>query len=96
MVQRTGGFRYKTRNKLQVKPRKRGKLPLTKIFSVFKIGDKVRVLQEPSRHKGMPHPRFKNRVGIVKKMQGNSYMVQLKDFNKIKQILSKAVHLRKI
>ena len=95
-MQRTGKFRYKTRHKLQKRARDRGKLPINKILASFKIGERVRVMQEPGQHKGMPHPRFKNRVGTIKKKQGNSYLVQLKDLNKIKKVLAKAVHLRKL
>ena len=96
MVQRTGRFRYKTRHKLRKKPRDRGKLPITRTLNVFNIGDKVRIIQDPSQHKGMPHPRFKNFVGVIKKKQGSAYLVEIKDIKKIKQILTKAVHLRKL
>jgi large subunit ribosomal protein L21e len=96
MAQRTGRFRFKTRHKLQKKARNRGKFPINKILSTFDIGEKVRVMQEPSQHKGMPHPRFKNVVGVIKRKQGSAYLVQLKDLKKIKQVLAKAVHLRKL
>jgi ribosomal protein L21E len=96
MVTRTGRFRYKTRNKLQKRARDRGKLPINKILATFKLGDKVRIIQEPNQHSAMPHPRFKNVAGTVKKIMGTSYMVELKDLNKVKQVISKAVHLRKL
>ncbi|MBT3940667.1 50S ribosomal protein L21e [Candidatus Woesearchaeota archaeon] len=96
MVQRTGGSRYKTRHKLQKKARDRGKLPITKILRTFDIGERVRIMQESSQHSAMPHPRFKNLVGTVKKMQGKAYLVQIKDIRKIKHVLAKAVHLRKL
>ena len=95
-MQRTGGFRFKTRFKLQKKSRDKGKLPINKILRTFKIGERVRILQEPNQHKGMPHPRFKNSVGIIKKKQGNSYLIELKDIKKIKRVLAKSVHLRKL
>lgn len=96
MVQRTGGMRYKTRHKLQKRARDKGKLPINKILQSFKIGDRVRIMQEPSQHSGIPHPRFKNFVGIIKKKQGDAYLVELKDIKKIKRVLAKAVHLRKL
>ena len=95
-MQRTGRFRYKTRHKLQKRARDRGKLPINKILRTFKVGERVRILQEPSQHKGMPHPRFKNSVGTIKKKQGNAYLIELKDIKKIKHVLAKAVHLRKL
>ena len=96
MTQSTGGSRYKTRNKLQKKARDRGKLPINKILRTFNIGEKVRILQESGQHSAMPHPRFKNSVGTIKKKQGMAYLIQLKDFKKIKHVLAKAVHLRKL
>ena len=96
MVQRTGGMRFKTKHKLQKRARDRGKLPITKILTTFDIGEKVRIMQESGQHKGMPHPRFKNLVGIIKKKQGDAYMIVLKDINKTKKVLAKAVHLRKL
>ena len=89
MAQRTGRFRYKTRHKLQKRARDRVKLQINKILAVFNVGDKVRVIQEPSRHSAMPHPRFKNVAGTVKKVMGTSYMVELKDLNKVKQVFLK-------
>lgn len=96
MAQRTGGSRYKTRHKLQKRARDRGKLPITKILRIFSIGERVRILQESGQHSAMPHPRFKNSVGTIKKKQGKAYLIQLKDINKVKHVLAKAVHLRKL
>ncbi len=96
MAQRTGGFRKKTRNKLRKNPRNRGKVNINKELQEFKISDKVRILQEPAKHKGMPHPKYKNRVGKVIGKQGEAYLIEVKDINKTKHILSRAIHLKKI
>ena len=96
MTQRTGGFRYKTRGKLSKRARDRGKLPITKILRLFNIGDRVRLIQESGQHSAMPHPRFRNSAGVIKRKQGDAYVVQIKDIRKIKHILAKAVHLRKL
>jgi large subunit ribosomal protein L21e len=96
MTQRQGGFRAKTRHKLRKKPRTRGQIALTRILRTFNIGDKVRILHEPAIHKGMPHPRFKNRVGMIKKKQGKAYLVEFKDGRKAKKALSTSVHLKKL
>jgi large subunit ribosomal protein L21e len=96
MTQRQGGFRAKTRHKLRKVPRTKGKVTITRILKLFNIGDKVRVLHEPAIHKGMPHPRFKNLVGTIKKKQGKAYLVELKDGRKTKRVLSTAVHLNKV
>lgn len=97
MAQRQGGgFRRKTRHKLQKRKRHRGKVTITRMLQEFKIGDKVRVIQEPAIHKGMPNPKFKNVVGEVIKKRGKAYIVKLKDLNKIKRVVSASVHLRKM
>ena len=96
MVQRTGGMRKKTRHKLRKKPRTRGKIHISKELQVFKTGEKVRILHEPSAHRGMPHPRFKNLVGVVVKKQGKAYLIKLKDGNKEKKVVSTSIHLERI
>ena len=73
-----------------------GKPVFIKNFKRIFIGEKVRILQESGQHSAMPHPRFKNSVGTIKKKQGMAYLIQLKDFKKIKHVLAKAVHLRKL
>jgi len=95
-MQRTGGMRYKTRHKLQKRARDKGKLPITKLMTKFEIGDRVRILPDSGQHSGFPHPRFKNAVGLIQKKQGDAYLIEVKDINKTKQVLSKPVHLRKL
>lgn len=94
MTQRTGGARAKTRHKLRKTPRDKGKVSITKILQKFNEGDKVLLLQEPSVHKGMPHPKFRGKIGTIVKTQGKIYMVKIKDGNKTKNMLSAAVHLK--
>ena len=44
----------------------------------------------------MPHPRLRNLVGKVLTKEGkNAYTLQIKDGNKIKKVVSRAVHLVK-
>ena len=93
MTQRTGGFRKKTRQLFRKHPRDRGKIKINSILQEFQVGERVRVMQEPSRHKGMPDPKYRNRVGTIIAKQGKAYMIKVKDINKEKQILSKPEHL---
>jgi len=92
----TGGFRSRTRYKLAKKKRNRGKVNINKLLQVFKIGEKVRIVQEPAVHKGMPHPRLKNNVGIIKKKQGKAYIVETKELSKEKKVIANAIHLRRL
>ncbi len=96
MVRRSHGFRVKTRKKLRKKPRDRGMPPISKGFRTFETGSYVAVVIDPSIHKGMPHPRFQGRTGVVKGMQGRVYKVEIKDGKKKKILLCAPAHLKTI
>jgi len=93
MTQRTGGFRAKTRKKLRKRARDKGKISTTRFMQKFEIGEKVTIKQEPAIHKAMPHPKFKNKTGIIVGKQGRAYVVEFKDGGKTKNVLSAPVHL---
>ncbi len=93
MVQRPKGFRSKTRKKL--KKEFRGLPKITEFLKEFKEGDKVLIRIEPSWHKGMPHPRFHGRTGIVIGRRGRCYIVAIKDLERVKQLIVHPVHLQK-
>lgn len=94
MVTRIGGFRRKTRYKLQKNFRKKGKLSLSSYFQNFNVGDKVCLVAESSIQKGMYHPRFHGTVGVVKGKMGRCYEVSIKDFNKPKTVVVHPIHLK--
>ncbi|MBI4095893.1 MAG: 50S ribosomal protein L21e [DPANN group archaeon] len=96
MVQRAGGFRARTRRTLSRSPRSRGKISLTRLMQQFKEGDRVMIDIESAVHKGMPHPRYEGRAGVVVGMQGRVYRVAIMDGGIRKIFLSNAVHLRKL
>lgn len=93
MVQRIGGFRRKTRHKLQVKPRQRGKLSLKKYFQSFEVGQKVLLQAEPSVQKGMYLPRYHGKAGVIIGKKGECYTIAIKDFKKEKILVVHPVHL---
>ncbi len=93
MVRASKGFRSKTRRKLK----KRGKrTTITESLKEFNTGERVVVKINPSIHKGMPHPRFYGRSGIVIEKRGNAYSIQIKDGNKQKILISRPEHLKVI
>lgn len=94
MVQKHRGFRAKTRKKLSQTPSYRP--TITKFLQEFKEGQNVLILQEPSSHKGMPHPRFRGKVGVVKEKRGKSYIVEILDGNKLKKVISRPEHLKAV
>jgi large subunit ribosomal protein L21e len=95
MVKRAGGFRYKTRHALRKVPRMSGKIKVTKLLQQFNVGDKVTIKPEPAIQDGMPHPRYKNRTGIIIAKRGFAYLVKIRDGNATKTLIATPVHLTK-
>ncbi len=95
MVDRVGSFRCKTRHTLRKIPRTSGKVSITRQLQQFQIGESVTIVQEPTIHNGMPHPRYKNRTGAVIGKQGSVYKVKIRDGNSYKIMLAAPVHLIK-
>ncbi|MGB9675041.1 MAG: 50S ribosomal protein L21e [Candidatus Nanoarchaeia archaeon] len=95
MVKRAGTFRSRTRYKLRKPPRDRGKVKVTSVLQTFEPGEKVIIHIEPSVHKGMPHPKFKGRHGIILEKVGNGYKVAVRDGGSQKILTVRSVHLLK-
>ncbi|MEM7826542.1 MAG: 50S ribosomal protein L21e [Candidatus Aenigmatarchaeota archaeon] len=93
-MKRSRGFRSRTRQVLSQKPGYRPSI--TKFLKEFDVGQKVIIEQEPSSHKGMPHPRYKGRVGKIIGKRGKSYIVEITDGNKVKKLISRPEHLKVI
>ncbi|MDD5132938.1 MAG: 50S ribosomal protein L21e [Candidatus Nanoarchaeia archaeon] len=96
MVNRTGGFRFKTRNKLKKSIKEKGKISLTKYFQILKTGDKVCLSAEPSYQKGMFFPRYQGRMGTITGKRGNCYEVEVYDRTKKKLFIVHPIHLKKL
>lgn len=96
MVQRQGGFRRRTRHKLQKSVRQKGKVSHRKFFQKLVAGDRVKLTAEPAYQKGMYFPRYHGKVGVVKAKKGNCYDVAIKDHNKEKILIIHPVHLKKL
>ena len=92
MVVKSHGPRRSTRRKFRKKIRE--KFKPSPYLQEFKTGSRVAIEQNSSSHKGMPHPRFKGKVGVIKGKRGNAYLVEIKDGNKTKIIISNPEHLK--
>ncbi|WP_373839529.1 50S ribosomal protein L21e [Methanospirillum sp.] len=88
------GPRKKTRYKFKKDLRTRGVLPVTRVIQQFEVGQKVHVVCEPSIQKGMPHRRFHGKTGSVVGQQGRAWLVEIRDGNKLKTVISRPQHLR--
>ena len=94
MAKRIGGLRRKTRYKFRKEEGTKGKISLTRYLQSFNAGDKVNLVVEPGVQKGMYHPRFMGRTGIVKGKRGRCYEIRIKDMGKEKVLVVHPVHLR--
>ena len=85
------GSRRKSRNKL-----KGGRFSIAEALQKFKIGQKVIININPSLHGGMPHPRYQGTVGKVAEKRGRSYLVDVSNQGKAKQLIAKPEHISAI
>ena len=94
-MQRTGGFRRKTRSKLRKNVRSKGKLSIRKFLQKFDEGERVNLVAESGIQGGMYNPRYHGKSGVIGKKQGSNYYVKIKDGNKFKSLLVHPIHLKK-
>jgi len=87
------GFRSKSRKKLRKKIRERG-IKICRALQTFEIGDRVHIDIDPSVHKGMPHPRFQGRTGVVVGKRGRAYLVRISDGDSYKTLIVRPEHLQ--
>lgn len=93
MSWKSHGFRFKSGRKLKKKVREKG-LQLRKFLQEFSVGQRVVINIEPASQKGMPHPRYQGRSGVVVGQRGRAYLVQVEDGSKIKTLISRPEHLK--
>ena len=96
MVQRTGGYRRKTRSKLRKNIWERGKISIKNFLQGFNEGDKVAFKAEPAVQRAMYHPRYHGKVGVVKRKVGKCYEVNITDGSKQKTFMVHPIHLRRL
>ena len=87
---KSSGMRRKTRKKL----RGDGGNLITKAMQRFTEGERVGIDIDSRVQKGMPHPRFQGLTGSVKGARGSSYMVEIKDGGKRKELIVRPEHLK--
>lgn len=95
MVKRIGGIRRNTRYKFKKERRSRGKISITRFFQSFNAGDRVYLSVESAVQKGMYHPRFMGKSGVIKGKRGRCYEVTINDIGKEKTLVVHPVHLRR-
>ena len=96
MARRKGGSRRKTRSKLRRNAGERGKVSIRRYLQSFNTGDRVCLDMNPSVHRGMYFPRFHSAKGTVKDKKGECYIVEIKDKNKVKNLVIHPIHLARL
>jgi large subunit ribosomal protein L21e len=92
-MKRSHGSRNRTRSRLRKNVREKGMPPVTHSLREFSPGDRVSIRINSAIHKGMPHPRFQGKTGVVKERQGRAFCVQFRDGNKTKIAICGPEHL---
>jgi large subunit ribosomal protein L21e len=86
------GKRARTRRKF--KRPVRLKTTVNEILKPVVLNDVVQINVNSSVHAGLPNSRSHGKTGVVIGFQGDCPIVQIKDGNKPKKIITQKVHLR--
>ena len=90
-----GGMRRKTRYKYKKELKNKGKISMTRYFQTFKNGERVFLGIESAVQKGVYHPKFMGRSGIIKGKRGKCYELKFNDLGKEKTLIVHPVHLKR-
>ena len=93
-MQRSRGFKSRTRSKLTKRVRPGRSNPITRKIQQFDEGDLVHIIIDPSIQKGQPHSRFHGKTGKIIGSKGKAYLVALKEGNKAKELIVRPDHLK--
>ncbi|MBI4983727.1 50S ribosomal protein L21e [Candidatus Woesearchaeota archaeon] len=95
MPQRVGSFLRKTRQKLRLGYKEKGKVSVSRYLQEFKEGDKVGLKIHSCVQFGRFFPRFHGLVGTVIGKKGSCYQVEIRDGGKDKKLFVHPIHLKK-
>ena len=96
MTHRVGSLLRKSRQKLRLDCKEKGKIPLSKYFQEFETGDRVCLKIHSNVAKGRFFPRFHGLCGTVTKKRGSCYEILIKDGDKLKIVLTHPIHLNRL
>jgi len=92
MVVKSHGPHRRTREKF----RRSERTPINEFLKRFEVGDKVVININSSSDGGVPFRRFQGLCGNVVGKRGRAYVLEIKDGDKVKTIISNPEHLKKI
>ncbi|NOZ81777.1 MAG: 50S ribosomal protein L21e [Candidatus Micrarchaeota archaeon] len=93
MVRKSKGRHRRTREKFRKSPR--DKFTVTRYLQKFEIGERVSIVIDPSSQ-SKPFRRFYGRIGRVIGKRGRAYIVEIKDGDAIKQVITTPEHLKRV
>jgi len=76
--------------------RTKGKFSFTKYFQKFASGDSVAFVRELNQQGAGFPKKIQGRTGKIIEKNGKAYVVEVKDYNKLKTFNVKPIHLKKI
>lgn len=94
-MQRSRGFKSRSRKKMTKVAREGRTNPITKRLQRFEVDELVHIIIDPSIQKGQPHHRYHGKTAKVVGEKGKAYIVTLNDGNKAKELIVRPDHLKK-
>ena len=89
MVRRSKGALSTRTKKLRLKE----PVTVSKLVKSFSVGNKV-IIDPKAYQRGIPALRYINRQGIIIEKRGECYVIEIRDGNKKKKLVSHPVHLQ--
>ncbi|MCX8163077.1 MAG: 50S ribosomal protein L21e [Candidatus Micrarchaeota archaeon] len=90
----------RSKGKMSKRTRKVGnnalKLTASVLVKKYEIGQKVAIVPHPRYPAGMPHPKYKGRVGKIIGKKGKAYEIEIKDGEKNKIIIANCEHIKEV
>ena len=90
MVVKSHGPRRRTREKF----RRTGRTAVNMFVKQFRNGERIVIDINSSSQGGMPFKRFQGLSGKIIEKRGNAYIIEIKDGNKTKTIISRPEHMK--
>lgn len=94
MLPKSKGFRRGAKHILRKKPRERGLQPIGALLREYNQGDKVAIKIDSSIHKGMPHPRYQGKIGVISEKRGRAYVINLMEGKKVRTLIARPEHIK--
>ena len=93
-MKKSKGVRQGSRFIVSRSKRERSRLNISRVMHDYSEGDSVAIVLDGGQQMGMPHRRFNGKTGVITGKQGRAWVIEVKDGNKQKTVVSRPEHLR--